>query len=605
MAHSLWTVAPEAQKNPLVLRFGGRLVEQLGAQLYPRVTASVAELVSNAWDADAAHVWITIPFDEDWKTEAAITVLDDGIGMTYEEARTQYLFVGRNRRIKGGETSQGGRPLHGRKGIGKLAAFGTATYLECVTVSNGAMTAFGIDYDKLRDYDPDEDYPVEVIPDPAPLVNPDSGETMAHGTRVRLTGLKAKRRTGEAQFRRSMERRFALDSSAMIVSVNKTPLKRYNTPVEVRFPRDGVPPKSNATVESNGWARELIPNPTEEDPDRKSEVRWWIGFTKTPIADEDMRGVSVLSRGKLAQRPFMFERALGTTGQLGQEYLVGEVAAEWLDHGVDAAEDLIQSNRDQLQLDNAELEPFMQWGRSLITWALAQRNRVQREQNLGPGALGDEVEGILASVPPSNRERFRTLAGRIAEITQADQKGVAEAVRAVAEASDAKATELVAADLALVGDPDDEETWKLLRDARDGVRSADRALLVARADMLASFLTAVEEPPVSLLHREIPTSPWLISPLLADVPVETVHGDSDVCVIQLKALPPILGELTIACWAVGSEPGDRPGPPADIEIASEWERETVGKLTWQEVLGDSARAHDALIENLEDPPDAH
>jgi DNA mismatch repair ATPase MutL len=75
------------------LRFGGRLVEQLGAQLYPRVTASVAELVSNAWDADAAKVWITIPFDEDWKREGAIEVLDDGNGMTREQASGHYLIV--------------------------------------------------------------------------------------------------------------------------------------------------------------------------------------------------------------------------------------------------------------------------------------------------------------------------------------------------------------------------------------------------------------------------------------------------------------------------------------------------------------------------------
>ena len=40
----------------LELRFGGRLVEQLGAQMYPSATATVAELISNAWDADAENV---------------------------------------------------------------------------------------------------------------------------------------------------------------------------------------------------------------------------------------------------------------------------------------------------------------------------------------------------------------------------------------------------------------------------------------------------------------------------------------------------------------------------------------------------------------------
>src|SRR4051794_23053080 len=120
-------------REPLVLKFSGSLVEQLGAQLYPRVTASVAELVSNAWDSDARNVWITIPFEEEWDAGATIEVVDDGHGMRREEAQTKYLVVGRNRRREQGETSEGGRPLHGRKGIGKLAAFGTAGWLECVT----------------------------------------------------------------------------------------------------------------------------------------------------------------------------------------------------------------------------------------------------------------------------------------------------------------------------------------------------------------------------------------------------------------------------------------------------------------------------------------
>ncbi len=68
--------------EPLVLKFGGSLVEQLGAQLYPSATATVAELISNAWDADASNVWITIPFGESWSPESEIVVIDNGHGMT-------------------------------------------------------------------------------------------------------------------------------------------------------------------------------------------------------------------------------------------------------------------------------------------------------------------------------------------------------------------------------------------------------------------------------------------------------------------------------------------------------------------------------------------
>jgi hypothetical protein len=317
-----------------------------------------------------------------------------------------------------------------------------------------------------------------------------------------------------------------------------------------------------------------------------------------------MRGVSVLARGKLAQRPFMFERALGTTGQLGQEYLVGEVSADWLDHGVEADEDLIQSNRDQLQLDNAELEPFMRWGRELLTWALAQRNRVRRDHNVGPGALGPQVEAILGTAPASSRERLRTLAGRIADITQADETSVADAMRAIVDATDARATERSAAELSLEGDPDDDETWRLLREAHETLKPGAKALQTARREALAGFLVAVTEPPVARLHREVPSAPWLISPLLTNLPVETLRSDDTLSVVKFAASPPVLASLTVVCWAVGTDPAATPTEDfkPDLQIASAWSEPSPSALTWQEVLQSSAAAHDIVIDCLGEQP---
>ncbi len=91
------TPAQHAEKKPLTLRFLGALVEQLGAQLYPSATATVAELISNAWDADASRVWVSIPLGEAWAEADVIEVLDDGHGMTRDEAQQRYLMVGRKR----------------------------------------------------------------------------------------------------------------------------------------------------------------------------------------------------------------------------------------------------------------------------------------------------------------------------------------------------------------------------------------------------------------------------------------------------------------------------------------------------------------------------
>ena len=206
----------EGSRGPLKLRFLGSLVEQLGAQLYPGATATIAELISNAWDADARNVWIEIPLDRPWTEDERIVVTDDGVGMSYADAEKRYLLVGRKRRVElAQDRTDGGRPLHGRKGIGKLAAFGTAKTLECLTVgADGEVTNFRLDYDRIRDLEPTEDYKVEPAQEDGVLRDAE-GNSLAHGTRITLAVLRPRRSMNEAQFRRSLARRFALDTNEM------------------------------------------------------------------------------------------------------------------------------------------------------------------------------------------------------------------------------------------------------------------------------------------------------------------------------------------------------------------------------------------------------
>lgn len=391
--------------DALKLRFGGSLVEQLGAQLYPSLTATVAELISNAWDADATHLWITIPFGDSWRPESEVLVIDDGIGMTRNDAKTAYLVVGRKRRLEEGtDRSAGGRRVHGRKGIGKLAAFGTAAILECLTIRAGERTAFRLDYDEIRKLRPDQDYVVRPIEQDVPLLNPETSEGLQHGTRVRLTKLHLKKAVNQDQFMRSMSRRFAINKSDMLVKINGEELNRFQIPVQIRFPRDGKPSDDIEVDAKNEWAREVLPVAGGE------EVRWWFGFTEKPLAEDLQQGVSVLTRHKMAQRPFRFEKAQGTTGQLGQEYLVGEVEAEWLDEGLDIEDDLIQSNRDQLQLEDVRLEPFLEWGRKRLRWALAKRNELRRDLTLEAFEAGPELDKLLEPFTVNEKKSLRRVA---------------------------------------------------------------------------------------------------------------------------------------------------------------------------------------------------
>ncbi len=515
---------------PLKLRFGGSLVEQLGAQLYPSVTAAVAELISNAWDAEATRVWVTMPSGADWSSSGEIVVVDDGLGMTRADAQEAYLVVGRKRRLA--ETGAGewsasgpgaGRRVHGRKGIGKLAAFGTAGVLECTTVRDRQRTDFLLDYDEIRRLTPDKDYPVE---DARPetirtsLAGPD-GQTIDHGTRVRLTRLRTKRAVPLSQFMTSMSRRFALDSGRMRVEVNGVELSRYDIPVEIRFPRDAVPGDS-VTVADDGWA--------EEEVDGKP-VRWWFGFTAQPLGEDQQQGVSVLANGKMAQRPFKFERSQGTEGQLGQEYLVGEVEADWLDEGRDIEDDLIQSNRDQLQLEDTRLTEFLQWGRRRLAWALRRRSELRRDRAISSFQASAQVTEMLEPFTTKERSRLLRVASEISKVPEIDEAGIESTMRSVVNAQSDRLVRELMEQIEETDGPVQAQLWSLVHefgliDARKNL-----SLIEARLATIAKLKTALQSGAreVPDLHRVVVADAWLLDPrwnLLGDeVDVATLGVD--------------------------------------------------------------------------------
>ena len=135
------------QEEKLYLRFHGRIIDSLGIQMYQSPVAAVAELIANAWDADASLVTVDLP--SNLSGTATILVEDNGIGMTFAECQALYLNIGRNRREEDetGAASPDGRPVLGRKGIGKFAGFGIAELLEIDTTSSktGERTVFQLD----------------------------------------------------------------------------------------------------------------------------------------------------------------------------------------------------------------------------------------------------------------------------------------------------------------------------------------------------------------------------------------------------------------------------------------------------------------------------
>ena len=530
--------------NRMVLKFGGSLVEQLGAQLYPSATATVAELISNAWDADARHVWVEIPFGDSWTPDSEIFVTDDGHGMSGVEAQATYLVVGRKRRLgPTGDRSLGGRLVHGRKGIGKLAAFGTAGILECTTLSVGkSAVEFRLDYDEIRKLDPNEDYEVEEVEFHSVLSDP-AGSKLTHGTRIRLTKLLLKRASSEEQFIQSMSRRFAISQGEMEVFINGTALKRFDTPLQFRFPNVDQCPEET-TLDEAGWGIDHVGD---------KDVRWWIGFSEKPIEDDTMLGISILARGKMAQRPFRFEHSQGTEGQLGLEYMVGEVEADWLDEGIDIETDLIQSNRDQLQLEDSRLSPLLEWGRKKLRWALRERNQLRLNENVKEFETA-EIQQLLVNSTRAEKAQILKIAAAVAKLPEIEPEDVRDIVQGVMDAREDVMVRSLMEEINAEDEPFQERMWQLVHEF--GLIDARRnlSLIEARIMTIEKLETAVSNGSreVPDLHNIIRDNAWLIDPrwqLLDDevdistfgvtyVPEEDEDGNQLDFLFVLRPSPP-------------------------------------------------------------------
>lgn len=114
-----------------------RILELLGPSLYTNIYYVLAELIANAYDADAHNVYII-------SNKNDITVEDDGKGMSYIDGDVQkYLNVASISRNTEEESETAlKRKKIGRKGVGKLAALSVSENVLIKTVSNMEKSGF-------------------------------------------------------------------------------------------------------------------------------------------------------------------------------------------------------------------------------------------------------------------------------------------------------------------------------------------------------------------------------------------------------------------------------------------------------------------------------
>ena len=115
-----------------------KILKLLGPNLYTNIYYVLAELIANAYDADAKNVYIISKPDR-------IIVEDDGIGMSYSNGDVaKYLNVAAATRstYEDSLTPQFKRRKIGRKGVGKLAALSVSENILVRTIKESEKSGF-------------------------------------------------------------------------------------------------------------------------------------------------------------------------------------------------------------------------------------------------------------------------------------------------------------------------------------------------------------------------------------------------------------------------------------------------------------------------------
>ncbi len=483
------------RRRKLTMKYAGRIVRHLGLQMYSGPVPAIAELIANAWDADASRVSVDIPLGRGIRGRDEITVSDDGEGMEWVDCNSKYMVIGRDAREEDGDLTAGRRKRMAHKGLGKLAGFGIATKVEVTTVRGGRRTRFVLDYSAIDKLDHGEEYVVDSESDAA------TGER--NGTTVRLTGLTLDRQIPEKQFVASMSRRFSVVSDRFTITINGSQIKRNPGTFQLRFPDDRHHFEGEAT--RDGRAHTAVRG--------AGRIAYWIGLTEKPIKEPAMRGISVMSRGKMVQEPWFFEVTGGMYGQHGMQYMTGEIEADFLDEKTD----YVTTNRGGVLWSQGRPAKLLEWGQHRVAevlrrWA-EERGRVRIEKIKRDAPFMDRIKKF----PSRDRKEIQSVIHKMASIETIEDRRLNELARSFIDVYENRRLTDMIGRISSLEPHAQAMMYEILSDFQVVEAVSLAQIVQTRLKIISKFEEMIRKGAreVPDMQRHLKNHPWLISPSYA------------------------------------------------------------------------------------------
>lgn len=374
----------------LELKFNPKTIEHLGVRMYSTLPPALAELVSNSYDADAGE--ILIEFLEQNGAPIAITITDNGGGMSLDDIQRKFLVIGRNRRTDEGDkpSPKFGRLATGKKGLGKLALFGLAKKITVDTLKDQKRNRFHLNWDQLLASDEVYNPVVEIQ---------DRDVKQESRTIIQLSDLKRKSGFDLEAIADSLSKIFVVDSQFKITLKNSNG-KEVTISNERRY--------SGIEKQFVWTEKDLI----KDDSPYYGKLELSLITSATPIPPSSgLRGIALFSRGKLVNAPEYFS---DSTSSHFYQYLTGSIKADFIDL---LDEDVISTNRQSLNWDHPETTKLREYLSKIISevgqdWRKqrAAKKEIDVEQATGINkenwfkSLPNDIRGSVESIVKSMGE---------------------------------------------------------------------------------------------------------------------------------------------------------------------------------------------------------
>ena len=387
------------------------VLNHLGLNLYSNVPAVLAELIANAWDADAARVDVSV---EDQRDGKQIVIKDDGCGMDDADMREKFLTVGYQRRSKGSgdQTAGKGRPVMGRKGIGKLSVLSIARKVQVFTKKKGTdPLAIELDVGKIQEaIEEKKMYHPPVIDVPEAI-------NLGHsGTAIVLRDLKKRVNASlDTHLRQRVARRFSVISADFQVFVNDDEItlgdRNYFGKLEYALVYGDF--DKSKFEHDNKYVVQREENTVGEQ--KQYAVSGWIGLVKESgtlqEGADNLNKISILARGKVALEDILDSFR---EGGLYTKYVIGELEADFLDST--EKEDIATSSRqDFIQSDDrfVQLREFIE---QELRHLSNERKKLKDEEGVKQAREIPALKEWYESLRGDTKTAAKKLFGRINQI---------------------------------------------------------------------------------------------------------------------------------------------------------------------------------------------